>query len=83
MKNDWKYAITLSVKNGGQIMHCVCLEESPNIATLKELFEELMIDNDFGFNDQTFVDTLIFNMYNYKNFVEYYPNLAPKEEYDV
>lgn len=74
---DYKYAISFVDSEDGKIIHCVCMEELPNIATLKEIFDEIMFDDEFGFFNRPYVNSLSVNIVDYKPFADEFPDWVP------
>lgn len=80
--SNYQYAISFSEPVDGEIVHCVCIEQSPNIATFKDLFNELMFDDEFGFHNRPYVDSLIINVVDYNIFAKEFPNWVPGEHWE-
>ena len=76
---NYKYAIVFANSGNLEIVHVACTETPPNVATLKELFDELVNDEDFGYNDIDFVDKLEVHIIDYDSFIAKYPDMAPGE----
>lgn len=76
---NYTHAILFVKSDSFEIVHCVCLKEAPNIATLKDIFNKLMFDDEFGFFDSPFVDSLIVHINEYKSFAQEHPEWVIEE----
>ena len=73
---NFKYAIVFADGESLEIVHTVCTETPPNVATLKEIFDELVNDEEFGCGDVGLVDKLEVHIVDYDSFIEHDPEIA-------
>ena len=70
-----EFAVVLVDPKRRTLVHVGLTETSPNVATLKEFFEELVVDPEFGNGDRDYTDSLLVETYGYEELIEKFPCL--------